>query len=125
MPKLKPSLISLEVEHAFKASHSLEGFELPHFHLWKLAVEFQASLPLANDRLIDLVFLQNILDQITSPLKGTHLNETFKSSPTSENMALWLWQEIVTKLPEAPLYQVKVNLCDLEGVSTGSARVSK
>jgi 6-pyruvoyl-tetrahydropterin synthase len=120
----KPASISLEVEHEFRASHTLEGHEVPHFHLWKVAVEFKAALPLPNDRLIDLIFLQTLLEKITSPLKGTYLNQSFAEAPTSENMALWLWEQIVIALPDAPLHQVQVRLCDLEGVSTGSARVS-
>ena len=121
----KPTRITLDVEHELRASHSLEGFEVPHFHLWKLSAFFEATLPLANDRLIDLVFLQNTMEQIVAPLQGTFLNETFPKSPTSENMALWIWDQISKKLPDAPLCEVQVRLCDLQGFGTGSARVKK
>ena len=120
-----PSRLSLEVEHEFRASHTLEGYEVPHFHVWKIAVEFQAALPIPNDRLIDLIFLQTVLEKTVKPICGTHLNDSFPSSPSSENMAIWLWDQITKELPDAPLHQVQVKLCDLEGHSTGSARVMK
>ena len=121
--KALPSHLALRVETDFKASHSLEGLEVPHFHLWKVSVEFQAKLPLAQDRLIDLVFLQTVLDRVFEPLKGSYLNESLKASPTSENLALWTWEKIAGALPDAPLSEVKIELCSLDGVSTGSARI--
>ena len=104
MPK-KPSLISLTVLREFRASHSLAGFEVPHFHLWKLAVGFQSPLPLKSDRLIDLIFLQTLLDEIIAPLNGTYLNESFSESPTSENMALWIWDKVVCKAFQQALHE--------------------
>jgi 6-pyruvoyl-tetrahydropterin synthase len=121
----KPSRIALSVETEFRASHSLEGFEIPHFHLWKVDVKFEASLPLANDRLVDMIWVQGVLDEILAPLKGTHLNQTLKLSPTSENLALWLWEKIGQKIPEAPLAEIGIRLCDLQGQATGQARVMK
>ena len=123
--KIVPSRIALEVESEFRASHSLEGFEVPHFHLWHITTKFETALPLAQDRLIDLVFLQTVMNKILYPLQGTYLNESFPHSPTSENVALWIWEKITAHLPDAPLAEVQVKLCNLEGVSTGSARVMK
>ena len=120
-----PSRIALEVENEFRASHTLEGFEVLHFHLWKISVQFEAKLPLANDRLIDLIFLQTKVDEVLAELRGTHLNDTLTVSPTSENVALWLWDRVGKLLPDAPLHHVQVKLCDLEGRSTGTARVSQ
>ena len=121
----KPCSIALEIESEFTASHSLEGFEVVHFHLWKVFAEFQASLPLASDRLIDLVYLQGVMDQVLNPLHGTYLNQTLSMSPTTENLASYVWDEILRLLPEAPLTQIRIHICNLEGKSTGSARVFK
>jgi 6-pyruvoyl-tetrahydropterin synthase len=120
-----PSKLALTVQTELRASHSLAGFELPHFHLWKIAVQFQADLPLKNDRLIDLVFLQTTLDEILAPISGKYLNEVLAVSPTSENMALWIWQKIADKLPNEPLSSVEITLCNLEGHASGSARIWK
>ncbi len=124
MNTLEPTSIALKVFHQFKASHSLTGFETPHFHLWKITVEFKASLPLKTDRLIDLVLLQEALNQITAPIANTYLNDTLGASPTSENMALFIWKKVMERFPNDPLDLVAVSLCDLHGESMGEATLS-
>ena len=120
----KPKTLTLTVCHEFKASHSLEGFELPHCHLWKLSAEITASHPSQNDKLIDLIELQKALNEISLPLQNQYLNEKFSFAPTSENMAEWFWEAIQKKLPTAPLTAVTVTLCNLEGIATGSAHLA-
>jgi 6-pyruvoyl-tetrahydropterin synthase len=115
--------MTLCVESEFRASHSLEQFEAPHFHVWKIAVEFRASLPLKTDRVIDLVFLQKTLQKIHQPLENAHLNEVLSVSPTSENLALWVWDELSKAKLSAALHSVKITLCNLEGEATGYAQV--
>ncbi len=124
MSRAEPTSISLKVFHQFKASHSLVGFETPHYHLWKITVEFKASLPLKGDRLIDLVLLQEALQKITTPLANTYLNDTLGASPTSENMALYIWKKVNECFPNDPLDLVAVSLCDLQGESMGEATLS-
>lgn len=119
----KPTSVALTVNSEFRASHSLEGFETPHFHLWKLSMEFKTSLPLLQDRLIDLVYLQEELAELIAPLDGTFLNDSLGFSPTSENLAAYLWDGFLARNPTAPLHSVSVSLCDLSGRSTGTARV--
>jgi 6-pyruvoyl-tetrahydropterin synthase len=120
----KPSRISLSVMHDFKASHSLEGFEQPHFHLWKVSAEFAATFPLQNDKLIDLVFLQNTLHEIIAPIQNRYLNDCLPAAPTTENLCEWFWQAIQGRLPEAPLSAVAITICNLEGEATGAARLA-
>jgi 6-pyruvoyl-tetrahydropterin synthase len=120
----KPGKLTLTVCHDFKASHALEGFEQPHFHLWKVTAEFSAAYPIQNDKLIDLVFLQTTVQEIFSPLQNHHLNDCLKVTPTSENLAEWFWLEIQKKLPTAPLSAVTITICSLEGEATGSARLA-
>lgn len=121
---MEPKSISLKVHHQFKASHSLAGFETPHFHIWKITVEFKTQLPLKGDRLIDLVLLQNEMANITAPLDNTYLNDTLGASPTSENMAAFIWKKVAAKFPNDPLYSVCVSLCNLHGESSGEATLS-
>ena len=118
-----PSRIALEVHSQFTASHTLEGFEVEHFHLWKVSCQFEASLPLENDRLIDLVYLQKVMDGILQPLHGRILNTALTESPTTENLATYVWEKLTATLPDAPLSQIHVQICDLEGVPSGSVRV--
>jgi 6-pyruvoyl-tetrahydropterin synthase len=124
MKIIEPTSIALKVFHEFKASHSLAGFETPHFHLWKITVEFKASLPLKGDRLIDLILLQEELSKITAPITGTYLNDSLGASPTSENMALFIWKKVSERFPNDPLDSVAVKLCDLNGAASGEAILS-
>ncbi len=119
----KPKRLSLSVKSSFKASHSLVGFETPHFHLWCVSAQFEADLPLKSDRLIDMVLVQQTLEQIHQPIEGQYLNTALPFSPTSENLALWFWDHLVNKLPDAPLFSIEVRLCDLTGRETGAAKI--
>ena len=120
----EPQSISLKVFHQIKASHSLPGFDQPHFHLWKMAVQFKASLPLKSDRLIDLVLLQSEMVKITAPLDQTYLNDTLGASPTSENMAAYIWKKVNEKFPSEPLHSVSITLCTRDGEASGVATIS-
>ena len=119
----EPRHLELTVFGSFRASHSLAGFETPHYHLWKVEAMFSAPWPLAGDRLIDLVFLQSTLDRVFSTVEGTHLNGVFPFSPTSENLTQWIWKRLREELPDAPLSEVAVSLCDLAGKVSGRARL--
>ncbi len=111
----------LSVFGELRASHSLAGFETPHFHLFRVAVEFRMPFPLQGDRVIDLVLLQKVLDGALAPLQGTYLNETLGLSPTSENLCVWISDEFEQRLSGAPLDSVSVELCDLDGRAMGKA----
>jgi len=118
-----PEKLILSVFSDFKASHSLAGFETPHFHLWKLAIEFTTSAPFEGDRLIDLTFLKEEIHAVVAPIENRFLNSLFDFQPTTENIAQWLWKQVQARLPEAPLTAVQVSLCDLDGTAMGSARL--
>lgn len=120
-PFMEPKTIALKVFHQFKASHSLPGFDQPHFHLWKVTVQFKANLPLKGDRLIDLVLLQTELEKMTAPLANTYLNDTLGDPPTSENMASYIWKKVAQKFPNEPLHSVSIALCNLDGEASGEA----
>ncbi len=123
MSNADPRRLELTVFGSFRASHSLTGFETPHFHLWRIEAVFGSNLPLTGDRLIDLVFLQSVLERIFLEVEGKYLNDALRVSPTSENLAGWLWNRIRAELPEAPLQEVSVELCDLDGRASGRARL--
>ncbi len=119
----KPNKLCLSVYGEVKASHALEGFEVPHFHVWKVEATFEGAFPLKNDRLIDLVHLQNVLAEIFAPIEGKHFNTVFPFSPTSENFCSWVWEQLSKKVPDAPLHSVAITLCDLDGRASGTARL--
>jgi 6-pyruvoyl-tetrahydropterin synthase len=120
-----PSCFRLNVFHQFTASHSLEGFLAPHYHLWKVSVEFEVPFPLRGDRVVDLVLAEEKLIRATRALEGSHLNETLGVSPTSENLCVWIWSRFEALLPEPEISAVSVTLCDLEGKPTGRAELRR
>ena len=125
MSDLGARFFNLSVFHEFKASHSLEGFLDPHYHLWKVSVDIRVPAPILGDRVVDMIFLQSLIEEVSAPLKGSHLNDSLKTSPTSENLCLWLWDRLEKRLGDTPLFSVTVTLCDLEGSATGKASLSR
>ncbi len=121
---MEPQSISLKVFHQFKGAHSLVGFEQPHFHLWKITVEFKTAFPLKTDRVVDLIYAQTEIEKITAPLAGTYLNESMGVSPTSENMAYYLWTRVKKAFPNDPLHSISISLCNLDGEVTGEATLA-
>lgn len=90
--------MELEVCSELRASHSLVGNELPHVHLWKISVCFSVPFPLKDDRVLDLVMLQNVLNGSLLPYQNTYLNDSLKVSPTSENIAAFVYAEVSKKI---------------------------
>jgi 6-pyruvoyl-tetrahydropterin synthase len=117
----------LSVFGELKASHTLEGHPIPHFHLWKIAVELGVPHPLRSDRVLDLLHMQSVLDEILQPLKNAHLNDHagFGLSPTCENLCIWIWEQWQNRLPDGPLSSITTVLCDLEGRPTGQASLGR
>ncbi len=122
---MKPSKITLSVVHELRASHSLPGFETPHFHLWKIQVKYQAALPLKKDKVVDMVELESVIAKICAPLEGTYLNDTQAFSPTCEELAQWLWEKLAEKIDVANLRAVRLTLCNLSGIEMGYAEVER
>ncbi len=120
-----PTVFRLTAYHRFKASHTLEGFRIPHFHLWNVSVEFEHAYPLPGDRVVDLVVAEAKLREITGPLHDTLLDHSLGVSPTSENLCVWIWDRLQKSLPESRLSAVSVTLCDLEGHPGGRAELRR
>jgi len=118
MPSKAPERVRLTVRHDFKASHSLEGFEVPHHHLWRVMVTFETRFPMSGDRVIDMLEAESLLSRALQPLQGSFLNASLGMSPTSENLCSWLW----SRLPDS-VCAASVTLCDLEGREFGKAEL--
>lgn len=120
-----PALFRLTAYHQFKASHTLEGFRIPHFHLWKVSVDFERAFPLVGDRVVDLVLAEAKLSETMAPLHGVLLDQALGVSPTSENLCVWIWEKMAKALPDAPISAVAVVLCDLEGRPSGRVELRR
>lgn len=71
--------MQLILKFKFDASHSLEGHELPHSHLWELILTVSGK-PI-DGRIIDLVELRHSVASLIDALKGTYLNTNQAAAP--------------------------------------------
>ena len=84
----------------FEAAHAviIDGKpEEIHGHTFRLEVAVEG--PLKNGYVIDFLQLREIVDKITEKLDHRNLNALFEN-PTTENVALWIANEIEKRLPE-------------------------
>lgn len=83
----------------FEAAHAviIDGqAEEIHGHTFRLEVAVEG--PLKNGYVMDFLELRRIVENIIKELGHKNLNSLFKN-PTTENIALWIAEEIQEKLP--------------------------
>lgn len=126
----------LLLKFKFEASHSLEGFETPHPHIWNLEIAIEGK-PIQG-RIIDMVALRERVEQLINPLKLTYLNENLFATvevrrfPTCETLSEHfadqiqsiLKQEYMVHNPTVRLNSVLVEICEMDGSETGAVRRS-
>lgn len=107
-------MLKITKEFHFSASHVLDG--LPrwhpcsrmHGHNYVVVLELSAS----PERLVPPGFVRDYLDLDTfkqwvdKTLDHRHLNEAMENVPTSENLAIWIYERWIGDIPE--LTAVKV-----------------
>ncbi|MDD3395883.1 MAG: 6-carboxytetrahydropterin synthase QueD [Acidaminococcaceae bacterium] len=100
-------------EFEFDAAHYLPAYngkcEHLHGHTYKLSVQVEGT-PDAEGMVIDFVRLKKIVqDKVLSRLDHACLNDILPQ-PSAENIAKWVWQELVTDLQSAnyKLYEVQI-----------------
>lgn len=81
----------LILKFMFRASHSLSGYEKPHFHYWTLT--FAVSGKIQNGMIVDMAVLREKTQSLVSLLEGQYLNECGKlalpaqKTPTCETLS--------------------------------------
>ena len=113
-------MYKLTLTTEFSAAHSLINYpgvcKNIHGHNWK--VSMCVSINELDDlgMAIDMVELKKYLDDVVNPFDHVLINELKpfdKMSPTSENMARFIFEELVQKLPQkVKLVQVSVQESD-------------
>lgn len=99
-------MYTLKLKHSFSAAHQLvhayskECNDSLHGHNFKVLVEIKAY-ELKNEMVIDFKKVKEIINQ----LDHKNLNEILKFEATAENLAKYLYDEIV-KLFEDELYSL-------------------
>lgn len=74
--------LTLTVHQQFEATHSLEGNETPHPHVWSVELRFETRANvetgegLVKGKLVDIPSVQKGFDAIVAPLRGTYLNDS-------------------------------------------------
>ncbi|NJE61050.1 6-carboxytetrahydropterin synthase [Thermococcus sp. 21S7] len=84
----------------FEAAHAVLINGKPeeiHGHTFRLEVAVEG--PLKNGYVMDFLELRRIVNEIIGKLDHRNLNTLFEN-PTTENVALWIAEEVEKKLPD-------------------------
>jgi len=107
----------LREKFSFDATHAVvingEPEEV-HSHTFKGEVLIEGKVK--EGYIMDFLELRKIIEMTIAPLKHKNLNRIFKN-PTTENIALWIAEQIKTNLPEnIKLYKIILWEGDENGV---------
>ncbi|NJF24582.1 6-carboxytetrahydropterin synthase [Thermococcus sp. Bubb.Bath] len=84
----------------FEAAHAvIINGQAEEIHGHTFRVEIAVEGPLKNGYVIDFLELRAIVDRIIEKLDHRNLNSLFEN-PTTENVALWIAEEVKKRLPE-------------------------
>jgi 6-pyruvoyltetrahydropterin/6-carboxytetrahydropterin synthase len=118
-------LYHIFIETRFSSAHSIQRYDGPcgklHGHTWKVRVEVTSQKTNELGLSIDFKDLKRISDSVVGRLDHQHINEIDpfqKENPTAENIARYLYREIMKKLSEdVRLYAVTVWESESAGVT--------
>jgi 6-pyruvoyl-tetrahydropterin synthase len=125
----------LILKFEFRSAHSLEDYETPHFHGWR--VEAVVSGEPVNGKIADMVSLRESFGKSILPLHARYLNEhpaldaAARRFPTCETLGAYFFRALQKSIasefrPENPttkLESVLVALCEDDGFERGAARI--
>lgn len=87
----------------------------PHGHTFSLDVTVRGPMDPATGFVVDLAALDDALEALVGPLRGTLLNESVEALrggrplPCTEALARWAWERLVDAVPgSARLHAVRV-----------------
>ena len=100
-------MFSVKVEGNFSSAHNLRGYkgkcEALHGHNWKIELVAASDVPDKTGMVLDFKYLKMQLNKILEKLDHKYLNKLpyFKKvSPTSENIAKYIYDSMKVKIPE-------------------------
>lgn len=111
----------LNVSDTFSAAHRLCGYEGAcsnlHGHNWKVRVGLQAEKLDNIGMAMDYGIIKQILKGILDELDHSYLNEVTclaGVNPTSENLALYIYEQMERALQNQPASIHEVEICESE-----------
>ena len=109
----------------FEAAHFLPSFpdghkcRRMHGHSFKVDVIVEGEIPPGKYHLVDYADIKAVTDPIHAEIDHRCLNEIKGlENPTSEMIAVWLWERIRPKLPmlaEIVVYETCTSRCEYRG----------
>lgn len=105
----------LRVRARFEAAHHLTSYrgepEPVHGHSWTVEAAFLARELDAEGMGLDFVLLKNALEELAARFHSRHINTVppfDRQSPTTEHLAAWFHQELVSRFPGETVLEVTV-----------------
>ncbi|MDD5457001.1 MAG: 6-carboxytetrahydropterin synthase QueD [Candidatus Margulisbacteria bacterium] len=96
-------MYELNVEDKFAAAHQLVSYQGPcenlHGHTWKIKLKVKGNKLNETGMLMDFQDLKKILKKIRDRFDHQFLNDILKFSPTSENLAKYIFEQAAKQLP--------------------------
>ena len=112
-------MFELDICKEFSAAHSLKGYpgncSSLHGHNWKVQVFVRSGALDGIGIALDFKTLKKELDAILAGLDHKYLNEheAFRTkNPTSENLAMFIYQTLSAKINTETVRVSKVRVCE-------------
>ncbi|MEM5948439.1 6-carboxytetrahydropterin synthase QueD [Spirochaetia bacterium 38H-sp] len=108
------AIYRVRAEASFAAAHFLSNYhgkcENLHGHNYKVRIYAQGDKLDEGGMLLDFGILKKALREVTEELDHKNLNdiEFFKGNPSAELIATYIYNQMVMKIPDTPIWKVEV-----------------
>lgn len=119
-------MFEVSVEADFAAAHYLKDYhgkcENLHGHNYRVIAYVRGMVLDEGGMLLDFSILKKMLKEVCAKLDHKNLNDMpcFRMNPSAERIAMYIYDEILVRMPTCPLYAV-----DVYETSTSRARYIK
>lgn len=104
--------MKLHVKAKFDAAHFLPGHHKCgkiHGHTYHLTATFEGKKNISNGMVVGFATLKRMVTKyVVKVLDHKHLNELVAWDPTAENIAVWIYNVLKTRLEQEGMKNVKI-----------------